>query len=112
MMMMLFCNVRGLGDPTKRRIVREVITDCKADIVCLEESKLVGDSVSVLRTLGDRFTFIVQDSRGASGGVVLGVDSDKFIIGSQRIGKYMLTATLRRRMDGWPNHNGCLWPEL
>lgn len=36
----LFWNVRGLGNPAKRRMVEEVIHTNKIDIICLEETKL------------------------------------------------------------------------
>ena len=39
---MISWNVRGLNDPQKRLVVKNLLREWKCDIVCLQETKLVG----------------------------------------------------------------------
>lgn len=71
---------RGLENQVKRRMVAEVIRDCKADIVCLEETKITTPKINILNSLGRKFTFIIHPSRGDLGGIMIGVNINKFDI--------------------------------
>lgn len=51
-MTLLFWNVRWLGDPTKRRMVRDSIYKIKAEFVSLEEFKLSCPMLTILHKLG------------------------------------------------------------
>ena len=44
-------NVRGLNDGSKRLMVRHLLKQWKADLVCLQETKLQSLSRSVVRSL-------------------------------------------------------------
>lgn len=46
-MKIIFWNVSGLGDRTKRRMVTEILKDNGADIFYLEETKLEDPSIVV-----------------------------------------------------------------
>ena len=39
---MISWNVQGLNDPQKRLVARNLLGEWKCDIVCLQETKLVG----------------------------------------------------------------------
>ena len=39
---MMSWNVRGLNDPWKRLIVRNLLREWNCDVVCLQETKLAG----------------------------------------------------------------------
>jgi exonuclease III len=46
-------NVRGLNNPAKREDVRQAISSFKADLICLQETKLSSFNPSIIRnTLG------------------------------------------------------------
>lgn len=69
----LFCNVRGLGGHNKRRMVIHVMKECRADIVCLEESKLDGTHAGRINSLSvnQKFKFLMKEAVGASGGILM-----------------------------------------
>ncbi|KAG5593622.1 hypothetical protein H5410_034854 [Solanum commersonii] len=49
-------NVRGLHDQGKKRIVKSQLLDWKADIVCLQETKLEGNCQDHIKQIGERKT--------------------------------------------------------
>jgi endonuclease/exonuclease/phosphatase family metal-dependent hydrolase len=66
-------NVRGLNDGAKRMQVQNLLHSWKADIVCLQETKLPAVSKALIRSLSrGRFVdWICLESVGASGGILL-----------------------------------------
>ncbi|KAG6697656.1 hypothetical protein I3842_09G212200 [Carya illinoinensis] len=66
-------NVRGLNDPNKRLKVKNLLRDWKADIICLQETKLKFIDRHIIRSLWNcpyaGWTTLV--SKGASGGILL-----------------------------------------
>jgi len=66
-------NVRGLNSRARQDTVRTLVTSVKADIVCLQETKMSGISSSViLSMLGSDFTHWIELSAvGASGGILV-----------------------------------------
>ena len=45
-------NVRGLNSGDKRRFEKSIISNWKADIVCLQESKLEGEIHDIIKEIG------------------------------------------------------------
>lgn len=70
-------NVRGLGKPAKRFLVKDFLNMHYADICCLQESKLDQISPALWREIGgrrlDEFYFI--PARGSAGGIIIGWNS-------------------------------------
>jgi exonuclease III len=66
-------NVRGLNDGAKRMQVRNLLHSWKADIVCLQETKLPEVSKALIRSLwrGRYVDWVCLESVGASGGIIL-----------------------------------------
>jgi exonuclease III len=66
-------NVRGLNSKARQDSVRTLISSSKADVVCLQETKMSGISQGlILSLLGSGFShFVTPPSDGASGGVLL-----------------------------------------
>ncbi|KAH7677250.1 DNase I-like protein [Dioscorea alata] len=66
-------NVRGLGKPAKRFLVRDFLSLHFVDVCCLQESKLDVVSQSLWREIGgcklDQFA--VVPARGTAGGIIL-----------------------------------------
>lgn len=73
-------NVRGLGKPAKRFLVKDFLNMHFADICCLQESKLEEISSSIWREIGghrlDKFCFV--PAHGSIGGIVMGWNSAIF----------------------------------
>ena len=70
---LLSWNVRGLNNPRKREVCRNLLKECRCDIVCLQETKLSSVNFAVLRSLsGSPFKdWAVLDAVQSSGGVLL-----------------------------------------
>jgi len=70
-------NVRGLGRPTKRHLVKDFIFSSRADIVCLQESKLQDLHISTWRSIGGsnlkNFEFL--PALGTAGGIIIAWNS-------------------------------------
>lgn len=78
-------NVRGLNNPARRLIVRDLVRQNRASIVCLQETKLaVVDCAAILEILGPLFadSFCFLPAAGTRGGIILAFNSDLFSIQS------------------------------
>ena len=73
MLKMISWNVRGLNDPQKRLVVRNLLREWKCDIVCLQETKLVGiDRQLVCSIWGCPYAdWAALDADQTAGGVLL-----------------------------------------
>ncbi|KAH7666231.1 RNA-directed DNA polymerase protein [Dioscorea alata] len=75
-MKILSWNVRGLGKPSKRHLVKEIISSSRSDIICLQETKLQDVHKSTWRTIGgvrlNSFDFL--PAQGSAGGIIVAWD--------------------------------------
>jgi hypothetical protein len=81
----LNCNVRGLNNPARRSVVRDLTRDTKATIAAIQETKLdFIDRAIVLETLGEKFgdNFVYLPAQGVRGGILLAVDQNHYHISS------------------------------
>lgn len=66
-------NVRGLGRPAKRFLVKDFLNLHFADVCCLQESKLKEVTPAIWREIGgkqlDQFSF--APARGSAGGIII-----------------------------------------
>jgi len=63
-------NVRGLNNPARRKVVRDLVSETKATVVALQETKLeVVDTTIISEVLGQRFedNFVVLLAAGTRG---------------------------------------------
>ena len=69
----VFWNVRGLNDGSKRIEVCNLLHHWKADIVCLQETKIAGVTPALICSLwrGKFVNWICLDAIRASGGIIL-----------------------------------------
>ena len=49
---LLSWNVRGANDNNKRKVIKALIRDQKANLVCLQDTKIQEMSIGVVRSLG------------------------------------------------------------
>lgn len=88
-------NVRGLNNPARRKVVRDLVSETRATIVMLQETKLeVVDAVLVTEILGQRFVdnFVVLPASGTRGGILMALDESHYKITQAEIGVHTVTA--------------------
>jgi exonuclease III len=89
--------VRGLNNPVRRKVVRDLVGDTRATIVTLQETKLdLIDRDAVIQTLGDRFAsnFGFLPAVNTRGGILIAVDDSHFRIQHSERGLHSVTAKL------------------
>ena len=96
-------NVRGLNNPARRKVVRDLVSETKATVIALQETKLeVVDTTIISEVLGQRFedNFVVLPAAGTRGGILLAVDNQHYRITSRGIGIHTVTATVQAVSGG------------
>ena len=70
---LLSWNVRGLNNPQKREVCKNLLKEWRCDVVCLQETKLASSNFVFVRSLwGSPFVdWAVLDAVQTSGGVLL-----------------------------------------
>ena len=104
----LFWNSRGLGDLVKHSYICYLVKEQHLDFVAILETGKKDFSVACLNHLcgGRGFLWHFSPSQGRSGGILLGVDSWVFDIGSIDAGDFYVKFHLKtKRMIS----NGFLW---
>ena len=73
-------NMRGANDVEKRKMTKAFLKTQRADLVCLQETKLKGITRGLLRSLsvGSFVDWVAVDAIGASGGILIFWDSRMF----------------------------------
>lgn len=89
-------NVRGLNDPSKRNVVRAVVSSLRNVVVCLHESKVSYVFCSILRCIGGSFInkCVFLEATGATGGVITAWNSRFFIGREVIVSKFFITVQL------------------
>lgn len=119
-------NVRGLGERTKRPWLRRSYEIMEQLFFCLEETKLEEPSVMVEQelTLRRNFEVVFKKARGASGGIAIAVNRNRYKVLDVLPKEYTLTVIVKQRSDDWiqkitttcsPNfreRRGTLWDEI
>ena len=70
---MVSWNVRGLNDPRKRLIVRNLLREWNCDVVCLQETKLAGIDRQFICSLWSfpYVDWVALDADQTAGGVLM-----------------------------------------
>jgi len=92
-------NVRGLNCRDKRRIINSVFQEWKADVICLQETKLEGENGEAIRQVwGSRGVKYAQlEASGTRGGILMLWDSKHWEGKVVEIGVYTLTCGFKSR---------------
>ncbi|KAH7665893.1 Exodeoxyribonuclease III protein [Dioscorea alata] len=94
-------NVRGLGRPAKRFLVKDFLSMHFADICCLQESKLEMINPSVWREIGglriDKYVY--SPEKGSAGGIILGWNSAMLSGNIVFVGEFSVTADFCSLID-------------
>ena len=123
---LLSWNVRGLNNPQKREVCKNLLKDWRCDVVCLQETKLASSNSALVRSLwGSPFVdWAVLDAVQTSGGVLLIWDKRVVEKIDVSVGQFSVSVLLRGVLDCFervctglygPNvdhHRAALWEEL
>ena len=95
--------MRGANDSDKRRLIKSLIKAQKADLVCLQETKIQSMSCSLVRSLGvGRFLeWGALDSRGMAGGVLVFWDTRVLELIEMEIGNFSVSYQFKNVEDGF-----------
>ena len=93
-------NPRGLNGPNRGTVVRAVVEDASASIVCMVESKLANvDRFTVMGLLGPNFDgFAVLPAINTAGGIIVAWQSSRVQVSHTRVDSFSVTISLR--LDG------------
>ena len=98
---LLSWNVRGLNNPQKREVCKNLPKEWKCDVVCYQETKLSSLNSSVVRSLwGSPFLdWIALDAINTVGGVLLVWDKRVYEIVECVIGQFSINVLLKGVVD-------------
>jgi hypothetical protein len=93
-------NPRGVNAPNRGTVVKTVVDDVDASIVCMVESKLaVVDRFTVMGVLGQRFDgFVALQAVGTAGGIIVACQSSRVQVTHSQVDVFSVTITLQ--LDG------------
>ena len=123
---LLSWNVRGLNNPRKRLVCKNLLKEWKCDIVCLQETKVASIDIAFVRSLwGSPFIdWVSLDVVQSLGGVLLVWDKRVLEKLDVIVGQFSVSVLLRGVVDDFvwactgvygPNDDGqrsYLWEEL
>ena len=66
-------NVRGVNDPDRRKIIRNVIRYQRVNLVCLQETKIQNMTAAVARSVGVgiNYDWRALNAEGTAGGILM-----------------------------------------
>ena len=90
-------NVRGANDREKRNLIKEVIKSQKANLVCLQETKIQEMSNGLVKSLrvGRCLEWGVLNSSGAAGGVLVFWDNRILQLEEMEGGKFTISCRFK-----------------
>ena len=85
-------NVRGVNDPDRRKIIRNVIRHHRANLVCFQETKFQKMTTAVARRLGvgRNCDWRALDAEGTAGGILLFWDKKIMELVDSEIGLFSI----------------------
>lgn len=97
----IFWNIRGFGHTGRRTLLKKYLHKERIDCVALQETIKSDFSFTELKSIDPRERFVWQwvPANGHSGGLLLGLDHDKFLVTSWTAGTYFLSAKIANKAD-------------
>ena len=96
-------NVRGANDRAKRKVIKALIRSQRADLVCLQETKIQDMSREIVHSLGvGRFLgWGAMSARGAAGEVVVFWDKRVLELVGMEAGLFSISCRFKNCEDGF-----------
>lgn len=96
-------NVRGLGRPAKRFLVKDFLSLHHAEVCCLQESKLADLSLTTWREVGGSYLdqFVFAPAEGLAGGMIIGWNSATLAGTIEKVGAFSLTIKFLDKRDNF-----------
>ena len=99
----IFWNSDGFRDPKKHRFVSDLTKEHNLSFIAISETVRKSFTDSCLRNLcgGRNFIWHVEEPKGHSGGILLGIDIDVYDIGAIEEGDYYVKFKLCNKGDSF-----------
>ena len=96
-------NVKGVNDPEKRRVIKSFLRSNRADLVCLQETKVQQMNNVMARSIGlGRFlNWRVLNAEGSAGGILLLWDKRRISLVDSVVGSFSVSCLFRMEDDGF-----------
>ena len=95
-------NIRGLGNPLAKRILKDILIHNKIDIVGIQETKLEVYPSRFFSNISTKINnWHYKPSVGSSGGILLGVNDDIFEVQSIWIKEFSISVLLKNKTDSF-----------
>ncbi|KAH7658696.1 DNase I-like protein [Dioscorea alata] len=100
-MKVLSWNVRDLGRPFKRHLVKYSLTYSRANIVCLQETNLQDIHTFLWRSIGSQFldSFEFLPAVGTTGEIIMAWDKNQVSGSLIHIGSFSITTEFTNHFD-------------
>jgi exonuclease III len=95
-------NVKGLNNPARCQVLKDLIAKNNCSIVCIQESKLqIVDDLIISSTLGQQFLgqYVVLLAEGASGGIILACSHEFYSLSQIVTRRFSVTAYITNKRD-------------
>ena len=101
-MKILSWNVRGANDSSKRKVIKTFIRNQRADVICIQETKIQAMSDYIARSIGSgRFIeWKAVNAEGASGGILVCWDKRALEVLDWEEGQFTLSCRFRNIENG------------
>ena len=96
-------NVRGANDPDKRKVIKNFLIRYRADVVCLQETKIQEMSNILARSLGvgRQLNWKVMNAEGSAGGIVVFWNNSSISLMDSVVGSFSVSCLFRMPEDGF-----------
>ena len=96
-------NVRGVNDLDKRKVIKNFLRRFRADLVCLQATKVQEMNSALVRSLGvgRRLNWKVLDADGSVGGILLLWDNSRISMVDSMVGCFFVSCLFRMVENGF-----------
>ena len=96
-------NVRAMNDPDKRKVIKNFPRSHRADLVCLQETKVQEMNIDMVRSLGlgRCLNWKVLNAKGSVGGILLLWDNSRISLVDSVVGSFSVSCLFRMAEDGF-----------
>ena len=96
-------NVRGVNDLDKRKVIKNFLRSQRADLVCLQETKVQEMNINMVRSLGVGrcLNWKALNAEGSAGGILLLWDNSRISLVDSVVGRFSVSCLFRMAKDGF-----------